>query len=231
MVSQRIQRQIDRLLDEAGEAVRRSDWVVAVDRAQNVLAFDPENPDALAYVTAADRALEAVSEPSAESDILPEASSEDAPSEPLPAAFGGGRYMVRELLGEGGSKRVYLVHDSLLDRDVAFALFRTERLDATGRQRILREAQTMGRLGDHPNIVQLYDLGEESGQPYMVLPVMGSDVQSVVESASEHRLPLEQTLSIAKDVCVAWTSPTQTGWSTATSSPATCGLRATARPG
>jgi hypothetical protein len=75
MVSQRIQRQIDRLLDEAGEAVRRSDWVVAVDRAQNVLAFDPENPDALAYVTAADRALEAVSEPSAESDILPEASS------------------------------------------------------------------------------------------------------------------------------------------------------------
>ena len=61
MASERIQRQIDRLLDEADEAVRRSDWAVALDRARDVLAFDPENSDALAYLTAADRALGGVS--------------------------------------------------------------------------------------------------------------------------------------------------------------------------
>ena len=57
MASERIQRQIDRLLNEADEAVLRSDWALARDRAQNVLAFDPENSDARAYLTAADRAL------------------------------------------------------------------------------------------------------------------------------------------------------------------------------
>ena len=37
----------------------------------------------------------------------------------------------------------------------------------------------MGRLGEHPNIVQLHDLGDETGQPYMVMPVMtGGDVDS-----------------------------------------------------
>jgi hypothetical protein len=43
MVSERVQRQIENLLDEAEEAVSRSDWEVARDRAQNVLAFDTEN--------------------------------------------------------------------------------------------------------------------------------------------------------------------------------------------
>ena len=36
----------------------------------------------------------------------------------------------------------------------------------------------MGRLGDHPNIVTVYDIGEEKRQPYMVLPVLaGGDVE------------------------------------------------------
>ena len=56
MVSERIQRQIDRFLDEAEEAVTQGDWAVAEDRARKVLALDPENSDALTYVAAADRA-------------------------------------------------------------------------------------------------------------------------------------------------------------------------------
>ena len=45
MASERIQKRIDILLDEADEAVAESDWAVVRDRAQNVLRFDPENKD------------------------------------------------------------------------------------------------------------------------------------------------------------------------------------------
>ena len=56
MPSDRIQRTIDSLLDEVEQAVSRSDWAVAQDRARNVLALDPDNQDAAAFMAAADRA-------------------------------------------------------------------------------------------------------------------------------------------------------------------------------
>src|SRR5207248_4264913 len=43
-----------------------------------------------------------------------------------PPSFVNGRYLVKRFLGEGGKKRVFLAHDTLLDRDVAFALIKTE---------------------------------------------------------------------------------------------------------
>ena len=46
-----------------------------------------------------------------------------------PSSFADGRYQVRSSFGEGGKKKVYLAHDTLLDRDVAFALIKTEGLD------------------------------------------------------------------------------------------------------
>ena len=87
---------------------------------------------------------------------------------PEPASFAGGRYQVKKFLGEGGKKRVYLAHDTVLDRDIAFAQIKTEKLDEESRTRIKRETQAMGRLGDHPNIVTVYDFGEDESQPYMV---------------------------------------------------------------
>jgi hypothetical protein len=92
------------------------------------------------------------------------------PASPEPTSFVGGRYQVKKFLGEGGKKKVYLAHDTVLDRDVAFALIKTEKLDDGARTRIKREAQAMGRLGDHPHIVTVFDLGDHEGQPYMVLP-------------------------------------------------------------
>ena len=83
-------------------------------------------------------------------------------------SFANGRYTVKRFLGEGGKKKVYLAHDTLLDRDVAFALIKTEGLDDGGRERVTREAQAMGRLGAHPHIVTVFDIGEEDGQPYLV---------------------------------------------------------------
>jgi hypothetical protein len=138
-----------------------------------------------------------------------------------PTSFASGRYTVKKFLGEGGKKRVYLAHDTTLDRDVAFALIKTEGLDQTARERIAREAQAMGRLGAHPHIVTVFDLGEEPPrlpgdhdsaagpreyelmrQPYMVTELMGGgDVEGVIEKAPDHRPPLEQTLAIAEQVC------------------------------
>ncbi|HEY91003.1 MAG TPA: protein kinase [Dehalococcoidia bacterium] len=130
------------------------------------------------------------------------ASTPPPPRSPEPTSFADGRYQVKKLLGEGGKKRVYLAHDTRLDRDVAFALIKTEGLDEEARSRITREAQAMGRLGDHPSIVAVYDFGEHEGQPYLVLPLMsGGDVEGLIGKAPEHRLPLEQTVSITRSVC------------------------------
>ena len=125
-----------------------------------------------------------------------------APATPdQPTSFADGRYQVKEFLGEGGKKKVYLAHDTVLDREVALGVIKTEALDETSRTRITREAQAMARLGDHPNILQIHDLGDEGGQPYMVLPLMpGGDVEALIENAPDHRLPLEQAIEIAKEV-------------------------------
>jgi len=127
---------------------------------------------------------------------------EKAPPSPEPTSFASGRYQVKKFLGEGGKKKVYLAHDTLLDRDVAFALIKTEKLDDASRTRVTREARAMGRLGDHPNIVAIYDMGDYLGQPYIVIPVMpGGDVEGLIEKATEHRLPLDKAIDIAKAVC------------------------------
>ncbi len=197
MASERIQRRIELLLDEADQAVAISDWELVLDRAKNVLAFDPENQDALAFVTAAERALGGAATTGRESPPPPDTRTGDQPT-----SFASGRYEVKRFLGEGGKKKVYLSQDTLLDREVAFALIKTEGLDEVSRTRITREAQAMGRLGSHPHLVPVFDLGEHEGQPYMVTELMGGgDVEGVIEDAPDHRLPLEQAIEIAKETC------------------------------
>jgi len=56
----------------------------------------------------------------------------------LPTSFANGRYEVKRFLVEGGKKRGYLAQDTLLDREVAFALIKTEGLDDISRTRITR---------------------------------------------------------------------------------------------
>ena len=102
------------------------------------------------------------------------------PSPAPPTSFAAGRYRVKRFLGEGGKKRVYLAHDTRLDRDVAFAVIKTEGLDESAWRACRREAQAMGRLGDHPHIVTVYDIGEEDGQPYIVRQYMaGGSVEDL----------------------------------------------------
>ncbi len=121
---------------------------------------------------------------------------------PLPTSFDDGRYAVKAFLGEGARKRVYRSHDTKLDRDVAFAVIRTEGLDADGMSRVRREAQAMGRLGDHPNIVTVFDTGEDAGQPYIVSQYMaGGDLAAMLQARADHRLSIDEAVRIASQVC------------------------------
>ena len=213
MTSERVQRRISRLLEQIEDAMDELNWESVRDCSQAVLALDAENQDAVAFLAAAARALSSATVERAPGITATPPPMQAAPP-PLPSvvpvpppppaqipavpavdytSFANGRYQVKHLLGEGGKKKVYLAHDTLLDREVAFALIKTEGMDETSRERITREAQAMGRLGSHPNIVTVFDLGDHEGQPYMVTELMGvGDLEGLINRAPEHQLPIRQ---------------------------------------
>ena len=197
MTTERIQRRIDALLDEAEAAMSADDWPLVANKARAVLASDPDSEDAQTFLKMAEANLGSTT-PSTPAPAAP------TPTTAAPAAhpesFVAGRYHVRRFLGEGGKKKVFLAHDESLDRDVAFALIKTDGLDATGRERITREAQAMGRMGSHPHVVTIFEMGEEGGAPYVVTELLGGgDVEGLLEKAGG-ALPLERALAIAKNV-------------------------------
>ncbi|MEZ4503081.1 MAG: protein kinase [Dehalococcoidia bacterium] len=201
MVSERMQRRINALLDEADEAVSAQEWERVAGAARAVLAIAPDNTDAQGFLKMAEANGVSAAAASSVSSAPSPTADPAKPATEQPASFAGGRYEVRRFLGEGGKKRVFLAHDTRLDRDVAFALIKTEGLDATGRERITREAQAMGRLGAHPHIVTIFEIGEENGSPYVVNDLLGGgDVEAELQLAGG-ALPLERTLEIAKGVC------------------------------
>jgi hypothetical protein len=94
MPSERIQRRIDRLLDEADQAADANEWSRVRELAQNVLAFAPDDSDAVAYVEAASRAMADGAAPPSTAAERP--SSAPTPvSPPHPERFAGDRYEVR----------------------------------------------------------------------------------------------------------------------------------------
>ena len=139
--------------------------------------------------------------------------SEAAP-EPQPAAAGppadapemiAGRYRVEGFLGRGGRKRVYKARDTEADdREVAVAVFETEGLQETLLARARREAQAMGKLGEHPHVVRVLDSGEEGRIPYIVSEyVGGGDLAGTLDECDGRRLEIDRAIAIAIDVCRA----------------------------
>lgn len=80
-----------------------------------------------------------------------------------------GRYKVLELIGGGGMSNVYLAHDMILDRDVAIKILRYDFSNEEElRRRFQREALSTTSLA-HPNIVNIFDVGEDGAMPYLVM--------------------------------------------------------------
>jgi serine/threonine protein kinase len=125
-------------------------------------------------------------------------------------ALAGGRYQLRDLLGEGGMASVHLAHDAVLDRQVAIKTLHTELgREQAFRERFRREAQAVARL-THTNIVSVFDTGEDdldgSTMPYIVMEyVDGRPLGSVLEEDIRQfgAMPADKALKITADVLAA----------------------------
>src|SRR5215203_6201042 len=81
----------------------------------------------------------------------------------------GERYELQDRLGHGGMATVYRARDLKLDREVAIKLLADNFAgDEEVRRRFSREARLAARL-DHPNVIQVFDVGEEDDRPYIVM--------------------------------------------------------------
>ena len=79
------------------------------------------------------------------------------------------RYEIIKTIGEGGMANVYLANDTILDRKVAIKVLRGDLSnDEKFIRRFKREALSVSNLS-HPNIVEVYDVGEEEGNYYIVM--------------------------------------------------------------
>ncbi|MDR1473222.1 MAG: Stk1 family PASTA domain-containing Ser/Thr kinase [Lactobacillales bacterium] len=92
------------------------------------------------------------------------------------------RYRILDSLGSGGMANVFLAHDLILARDVAVKVLRFNfQNDPTAIRRFQREALATTEL-IHPNIVQIYDVGEEEGVQYLVMEyVCGMDLKKYIK--------------------------------------------------
>lgn len=93
-----------------------------------------------------------------------------------------GRYKVLEIIGGGGMSHVYLAHDKILNRDVAMKVLR---YDFTNEEelhrRFQREASSVTSLA-HPNIVAIYDVGEDQDIHYIVMEyVKGKTLKQYIQ--------------------------------------------------
>jgi eukaryotic-like serine/threonine-protein kinase len=113
-----------------------------------------------------------------------------------------GRYKVLEMIGGGGMANVYLAHDMILDRDVAVKMLRLDFAnDEEFIRRFRREAQSATSLA-HPNIVSIYDVGEENDLYFIVMEyVEGQTLKQYIQQNSP--LKVEDTIEIMKQLTSA----------------------------
>ncbi|MEU9988727.1 protein kinase [Streptomyces sp. NPDC048045] len=133
-------------------------------------------------------------------------------------SLAGGRYQLRDLLGEGGMASVHLAYDAVLDRQVAIKTLHTELgREQAFRERFRREAQAVAKL-THTNIVSVFDTGEDTlsadgsaagdgaPMPYIVMEyIEGRPLGSVLdEDIRQHgAMPADKALKVTADVLAA----------------------------
>lgn len=120
----------------------------------------------------------------------------------------GGRYEIISRIGGGGMALVYKAHDVLLNRKVAVKVLRQQFVhDEEFIRRFRREAQSAASLS-HPNVVSIYDVGQEEDVHFIVMEyVEGSNLNEIIHE----RAPLqpEEAVHIAAQICDALVSAHQ----------------------
>ncbi len=132
------------------------------------------------------------------------------PARPYPRSLGQGRYTMITLLGQGGIATVWRVLDSVLGIERALKLLDDEASRmAVFRSRFLTEARVMARL-EHPNILRVYDYGDENGRYYLVMELIdGGSVADLLRATQP--LPEQRALRVAFDILSALTVVHATG--------------------
>jgi serine/threonine protein kinase len=112
-------------------------------------------------------------------------------------------YRILSKLGEGGMGTVYVAEDTLLGRRVAIKTLKLGSVPGQKRfrTRFLREARAASLL-NHPHIATIHDYGETAdGEPYLVMELI--EGQTLSDLVRKRALPVEQTLTIIKQVTAA----------------------------
>jgi serine/threonine protein kinase len=111
-----------------------------------------------------------------------------------------GKYQIQRVLGRGGMGTVYQALDPVLHRTVAIKVMIQGLAESPDlRARFLREAQAAGGLR-HRNIVTVYDLGEDGGQPYIAMEfIEGTDLEKIIQTRESR--PLEWKIDVIRQVC------------------------------
>lgn len=113
-----------------------------------------------------------------------------------------GRYQITGNIGSGGMANVFLAHDLILDRDVAVKVLRFDfQNDQTAIRRFQREALAATELV-HPNIVSVYDVGEEDNMQYLVMEyVKGMDLKRYIQT--HYPVPYDTAVNIMQQILSA----------------------------
>lgn len=100
------------------------------------------------------------------------------------------RYQIIRTIGEGGMADVYLAHDTILDRNVAVKILRGDLADDEKFVRkFQREAISASSLS-HPNIVEMYDVGEDNGKYFIVMEYIdGKTLKSLIKKRGSLIVP------------------------------------------
>ena len=114
----------------------------------------------------------------------------------------GNRYRLDAQIGEGGMALVYSAEDILLQRPVAIKVLRPQfASDVEFVERFRREAQAAARLS-HPNVVNVYDVGQDQGMNYIVMEyVRGQNLKDLIKK--EAPFTVARALGIARQICEA----------------------------
>ncbi len=117
-----------------------------------------------------------------------------------------GRYKIESVLGEGAMGVVYKAHDPIIKRTVAIKLIKvdegiSEQEKKEFYERFYREAQIAGTL-NHPNIVGIYDIGEEQGIPYIAMEFVEGETLSAI-IAKKGRLDPETCVKLISQIASA----------------------------
>mgnify|MGYP004586764505 FL=1 len=116
------------------------------------------------------------------------------------------RYQIIKSIGEGGMANVYLAYDTILDRNVAVKVLRGDlATDEKFVRRFQREALSASSLSN-PNIVEVYDVGEDNGEYYIVMEyVEGKHLKNLLKKRGKLTVPevIDITLQITNGLSVA----------------------------